>query len=331
MPASEPPVLSVAELQVDYREAEGHSVRVLAGVELALKPGEALGVLGESGCGKTTLARAILGILPPAARVVGGSIRLAGRELLGLPEAELERIRGRSIAMIFQEPGLALSPVLRVGVQIGDVLRCQPGHRQAAPSERQRTVEELLARVRLPDPARIHDAYPHQLSGGQLQRVVLARAIAGGPRVLLADEPTSAVDATVQREILSILTGLRRELGLALLFISHDPALLAQVCDRILVMYAGTVAEMGDRDEILSRPLHPYTRALLACAPRRGHQGSHRLATISGPPPDPARPPSGCRFEPRCGERLAACCECEPLPTTPELDRQVRCFLYGGC
>jgi ABC-type glutathione transport system ATPase component len=265
------PLLQVRGLTVRY-EPEGQApVLAVDGVSFDVAEGEAVGLLGESGCGKTTTGLSILGLQPPGARVVDGSVKLQGRELRGLPEREMESVRGALASLIFQEPGLALNPVLRVGDQVAEVIRAH--HRWGGKRSREEA-REVLARVRL-DAARLYDAYPHELSGGQRQRVGIAQAVACRPPLVIADEPTAALDSTTQVEILALLDDLKRRLGLALLLISHSLRTLSAVADRILVMQAGRIVEEGPAARVLEAPQHPHTRALLKAhedlrRPRRG-------------------------------------------------------------
>jgi peptide/nickel transport system ATP-binding protein len=256
-------LLDIRELSVTYRLGDKGSVRALDHVSLSLAPGEAIGILGESGCGKSTLARAILGLLPRAADVTG-AICFDGSELAGLSETALQRIRGAEIALIPQEPALALSPVLRAGEQVADVLRAHTsmGRRQCRWQAR-----TLLTQVGLADTARIANSYPHQLSGGQRQRVAIAQAIACSPMLLIADEPTTSLDTITQAEILTLLSQLRQQHGMALIAISHDAAVLAELVDRVVVMRAGKIVEDGSVDQVLSSPASDYTRSLILSQP----------------------------------------------------------------
>lgn len=306
------------------RGDDGRDLVLLDGVSLDLRRGETVVLAGESGSGKTTLARTILGLLPEGARVVAGSVTFERRVLSSLGEADLESVRGKQIALISQEPGLALNPVLRVGRQVAEVLAA---HDVGPRRERRAAVEALFDRVGLPEPGRIHDAYPHELSGGQRQRVAIAQAIACGPALLLADEPTTALDPVSQARILSLLEQLRRELNLALLLISHDLATAAPLADRLAVMYAGRIVEQGPRGALLAAPRHPYTRALLAARPPAGSRAP--LRPIPGAPPDPAAPLPGCAFEPRCPDAREECRARVPRATRAD-DREVRCVDHGG-
>ena len=317
-------LLTVRGLSVAYGNGPAR-VEALRRIDLDLFAGEAVGVLGESGSGKSSLCLALLGILPPGGRVTAGAARLGGVDLLGSPEATLRRLRGDDIAMVAQEPGLALSPFLRVGDQIADVVRA---HRPVASRRRlEREVLEMLAAVRLPDPERVRRAYPHQLSGGERQRAVIAQALVCRPRVLLADEPTASLDSIVQAELVDLLRRLQRERGLALLFVGHDPALLGELCDRLLVIYGGRIVESGSRDDLLLRPRHPYTRSLLGSIAAAGRRGEP-LAEVPGEPLAAGAPAPGCPFEPRCAERLPRCRDAMPGPTAVATGHRVACVLY---
>ncbi len=329
------PLLRVRDLAVRFDGEEGLAATVVEDASFDLAAGEVLGVLGESGSGKTTLGLALLGLLPPGGRVIRGRAVLAGSggepapdDLLQMSDEQLRAVRGDQVSMIFQEPGISLSPCLRVGEQVADVARA---HR---PWNRRRSREHalsLLAQVRFEEPAEIYAAYPHQLSGGQRQRVVIAQALACQPRVLIADEPTAALDVTTQARIVALLQEQKDRLGLAMIFISHDPALLASLADRLMVMYAGWIVEIGDREQVYRQPSHPYTRALLRCAPREAPAERSRrapLPVIAGESPDPSRWPPGCRFEPRCEDRIADCGQRRPELLPLEAARDVRCLRY---
>ena len=308
-------LLAVHDLTVVYRDTPA-----VEGATFEIEPGEVAGVLGESGSGKTTLALAIPGLLAPGARVLRGSVRWRGAELLGLAERRLEAIRGAEIAVIFQEPALALNPVLRVGDQIAEVIRA---HRNWPRRRVREHAAAVLARLCPQETGRIFDSYPHQLSGGQRQRVAIAQAVALEPALIVADEPTASLDPTVQAEVLAVLGELRRD-GSAILLVTHHPALLAGLADRAFVMYAGRIVEQGTFAEICGAPRHPYTRALLACAPglRAGARG--RLATIPGAPPDPSEASRGCPFAPRCPEQTGLCGSSDPP------GGRVRCFHHAA-
>jgi len=282
------PLLEVTDLRVTLNTSRGPA-DALRGVSFAIDRGDTVGLIGESGCGKSITALALMGLLPEGARVAG-SIRLDERELVGLREAELCRLRGRRLGMVFQEPMTALNPLHTVGHQIAEPLR---GHLGLNPREARARALELLERVRVPQAARRLDAYPHQLSGGQRQRVVIAIALACGPDLLIADEPTTALDVTVQREVLDLIAELVAERGMGLLFISHNLALMARSVRRLMVMYGGIVAESGPTASVFERLAHPYTRALFASRPRLGLARGTRLPTIPGRVPELADLPAG--------------------------------------
>lgn len=285
------------------------TVPILRGLTLELDGGDALGIVGESGSGKSLAALAILGLTPPNMRV-SGSIRFENVELIGLPEAAFAAIRGRRIGMVFQEPMSALNPVHRIGAQIAEGL---VQHRLLGPSEAWQEAIRLLGRVGVDSPESRARAYPHQLSGGQRQRVMIAMAIACKPGLLIADEPTSALDVSVQAEILDLLTDLRHETGMSLLFISHDLAVIARMARKVAVLYAGAIMEMGDTAAILHQPAHPYTRGLLDALPH-GVAAGTRLSPIAGQVPAPAFVPKGCPFYGRCPRGEAHCArEAPPL------------------
>jgi peptide/nickel transport system ATP-binding protein len=284
-------------------------VPALRGIDLRVHRGEAVGLVGESGCGKSVTWLAALGLLPRHAAVTG-SVRLAGEEILGAAPAKLDRVRGGRIAMIFQDPASSLNPVKRVGVQVMEALALHRGLRGgAARAEAARLFEQ----VGIPDPKRRLDAYPHELSGGQNQRVMIAMALAGEPELLVADEPTTALDVTIQAQILELLSALRRETGMALVLISHDLGVIGEVTERVAVMYAGRIVEEAPAEALLHAPRHPYAQGLLAALPPLDGP-KQRLTAIPGGVPDPRAMPPGCAFAPRCPVAIAACgSEAPPL------------------
>jgi peptide/nickel transport system ATP-binding protein len=322
-------LLDVENLTVHYGGGAVPAA-ALRDVSLHVEAGEAAGLLGESGCGKSTLLLAILGLLPPAATIVRGHVRFRGRDLLALTARERRRVRGAEIALVFQDPALALNPVRRVGGQVADVVAA---HR---PQSARRCREDALAvmeEVGLADAARLFDAYPHELSGGQRQRVVIAQALVCRPALLLADEPTASLDATTAADLLALLQSLQERFGLAVLMASHDLGALSVLARRVMVLYAGAVVEGGTPAEVFGDPLHPYTRALAAAYPRpaTATRGAIPLgAPIAGLPPDPARTEPGCSFEPRCADRRSVCRDKAPVETAPAAGRHVRCVLHGG-
>lgn len=286
----------------------GGELRVIDGLDLDIEAGEVLGLVGETGSGKSVTAASIIGLLKRPGRVVGGEVRWDGRDLLTLTPKTLEReIRGREIAMIFQNPREALNPVIRVGRQITQVLRIGRG---LSKDDARREAVELLRSVHISEPERRLNAYPHELSGGTAQRVMIALALSCQPRLLIADEPTTGVDVTTQYQLVGLLRELRERRGMAMLLITHDLALAAELCDRIAVLYAGRLAEVGALEHLFRSPRHPYTRALLQSRPRLGMAGE--IPAIPGTVADLMRPPSGCRFHPRCTNAIAACAETHP-------------------
>jgi len=317
------PLLSVRNVKVEIPIGDKFFPAV-DGVDFDLDSGEAMAIVGESGCGKTLTARALMNLLPEGSRV-SGSVSYRARELLGLGEADWRQIRGRDIAMVFQEPAAALDPVRTVGDQIREAITAHSSSLGRA--EIRRRARRLLDEVSLPDPDRVLSEYPHRLSGGQRQRVCLAIALAADPSLLVADEPTTALDATIAAEVLDLVDRLRKERGLALLLITHDLGVVAGHTQRTVVLYAGRVAEEAATEELFREPLHPYTRGLLASAPRRGISRG-RLAAIAGVVPDLAfRPRGRCAFAPRCPERFEPCDQSEPRLVSVEAT-SVRCFLY---
>jgi oligopeptide/dipeptide ABC transporter ATP-binding protein len=298
-------LLQLDDLQVEFRTREGVA-RVLNGVSCHVDAGETLAVLGESGSGKSVTAQAIMGILDsPPAVVRGGRILYEGRDLLALPAEERRLVRGDGIAMVFQDALSALNPVFTVGWQIGEALRRRRGMGKAA--ARARAIE-LMDHVRIPDAATRVDDYPHQFSGGMRQRVMIAMALALDPKVLIADEPTTALDVTVQAQIMDLLMDLKNERGMALVLITHDLGVVAQVADRIAVMYAGRIVEEAGVHDLYRQPGHPYTRALLESVPRLRH-GDEPLKAIKGLPPNLMKIPPGCPFHPRCSMEIPLCRE----------------------
>jgi peptide/nickel transport system ATP-binding protein len=322
------PILEVRGLRLSIGGDEGLA-KVLDHIDFTLERGRILGIVGESGCGKSTIIRAIIGILPPAARVEAGTIRFEGEDLLTLDEHDLNtRIRGSRIGFIPQDPYLALNPVFKVGTQLLEIMRWHArddgeGRRGRAQRHRNRIVA-LLRRVQLPEPEAVLERYPHQFSGGQRQRLVIAAALATSPALVIADEPTTALDVTTQQQILDLLRDLAEEFGLSMLFVTHDLGVVAQLCDDLCVIYAGQTVESGNTGEILSRPHHPYTRALLACHPDR----AVAFSGIPGTVPSPLRAGPGCRFAPRCVEVRGICEERQPHLSIDRFGRRVDCVHY---
>jgi oligopeptide/dipeptide ABC transporter ATP-binding protein len=291
-------LLRIENLQTHFATAAG-THRAVDGVSFEIAAGQTLALVGESGCGKSLTALSILRLVPPPGRVVAGRVCFDGHELLALPESAMRAVRGNRIAMIFQEPMTSLNPLLTVGQQIDEPLRLHA--RMSARAARQRSIE-LLRRVGIPAPEQRYRHHPHELSGGMRQRAMIAMALACEPELLIADEPTTALDVTIQAQILALLHELRRQKGLALLFITHDLAVVAQIADVVCVMYAGRVVEQAPVGQLFARPCHPYTQALLQCTPRLGPgTPGQRLPVIPGELPRAGQRPAGCSFQPRCG------------------------------
>jgi len=314
-------VLDVRDLRVVLPTARGPAA-ALRGVSLSLGAGEKLGLIGESGCGKSLTALALMGLLPEGARVEG-SIRFAGQELVGLPDDAMARLRGDRLAMIFQEPMTALNPLHTIGAQVAEPLRLHRGlDRSAARTEALR----LLDRVKLPEAAKRLDAHPHQLSGGQRQRVMIAMALACGPDLLIADEPTTALDVTLQHEVLMLIDELVQGSGMALLLISHDLGVMARHVQRVAVMYGGAVVEAGPTAAVFGHLAHPYTQGLHAARPRLGATRGTRLATIPGRVPELADLPPGCPFAERCARAADDCRRAMPPEVAVGAEHMARCL-----
>ncbi|WP_373502978.1 ABC transporter ATP-binding protein [Aestuariivirga sp.] len=312
-------MLKVRDLNVSFRTEQG-IVRAVDGVSLDVGEGELLGVVGESGSGKTVSLLAVMGLITDPNAIITGSIRYRGRELVGLPSKEMRKLRGREIAMIFQDPMTALTPVYTVGWQIAEQILA---HEKISKNTAWKRAVDLLAEVGIPNPQEAVHRYPHQLSGGMRQRVVIAMALSCNPALLVADEPTTALDVTVQAQILDLLRKLRKNHGSAIVFITHDMGVMAEIADRMMVMYAGRVVERGTKEELFVEPRHPYTQALLDSIPPLSGEKPRRLRTIPGSPPNLLNRPSGCSFAPRCPQRFEKCV------ADPVLDggaRAVACF-----
>ena len=306
---TEAPLLEVRHLSTHFRTDRG-VVRAVDDISFELSAGETLALVGESGSGKSVTALSLLRLVPqPAGRIVAGEIVFEGQNLLALAEVAMRSVRGNRIAMVFQEPMTSLNPALTVGLQVAEPVQ---RHRGLAWSRALEVARELLERVRIPDAERRLRAYPHQFSGGMRQRVMIAMALACQPRLIVADEPTTALDVTVQAQVLGLLKQLTTETGAALLLITHDLGLVARYADRVAVMYAGRIVETADAEPLFADPRHPYTRALLSCVPGLAADRSKRLEPIEGQPPDLAALPPGCAFAPRCRQVLPRCLESAP-------------------
>jgi peptide/nickel transport system ATP-binding protein len=325
-------VLEVKDLRT-YFYMHGYVVRAVDGVDFSLKRGETLGIVGESGCGKSQTSMSIMRLVPdPPGRIVGGELILNGRKLLKLSESEMRKVRGNHISMIFQEPMTSLNPVFTVGYQISEALML---HRDMTKEQALEESIRLLDTVGISDPEERVGEFPFQLSGGLRQRVMIAMAMGCEPDVMIADEPTTALDVTIQAQILRLMRSLKENKDTSIMFITHDLAVIASFADRVMVMYAGVVVEQATVRELFNRPMHPYTQGLLGSVPvlgevKRKEDGTRRLLnTIPGSLPDHRNFPSGCRFAPRCPKVMKKCWDAEPALVEVEEGRQVRCYLYS--
>jgi oligopeptide/dipeptide ABC transporter ATP-binding protein len=321
-------LLEVDNLQTEFRTGTT-VVRAVRGVSFRVERGETVGIVGESGSGKSVTALSLMGLIPsPPGRIVGGSVRLDGEELIGKPAREMQKIRGARMAMVFQDPFSCLNPTMTLGAQIAEPIL---EHKGVSRAEARSEALRLLEAVRIPNPETRLRQYPHQISGGQRQRVMIAMAFACNPELLIADEPTTALDVTVQAQVLKLMVEMQQRSNAGVLMITHDLGVVAEVCDRVLVMYAGMVVESGTAEQIFRAPQHPYTQGLLASLPQIGADSAQRLVSIPGQPPDLQHLPPGCPFYDRCPKRMPDICPTrEPAPTEPEPGQTVRCFLYGG-
>lgn len=317
------PLIAVRDLQVHFPTYAG-VVHALNGVSFDLYPGEILGLVGETGCGKSVTGLALLGLIPPPGEVVGGEIRYRGQNLLALSPVQWQALRGGKIAMIFQDPAAALNPVFTVGEQMVLVIR---RHRRIGRPAARRQAVEVLRSVGMPEPERILEVYPHELSGGMQQRVMIAMALSGGAEVLVADEPTTALDVTIQAQILDLLVDLKQTRGLSILLITHNLGVVAETCDRVAVLYAGTVVEMGPTEAVFRAMKHPYTQGLLAALPRPSGRG-RSLPAIPGTVPNGLHLPPGCLFHPRCPRAWDRCRRERPALLEVADGHQVACHLY---
>jgi len=317
-------ILDVDDLHIDIAAPGGRAFSALQGVSLQIRAGEIVGVVGESGSGKSLLAKSIMRLLPAVARVARGRIRLGAQDLLTLDAAAMRRLRGGDLSMVFQDPMTSLNPVLRVGAQLSEAIELhQPVARRTAWAK----ARELLTRVGIGNPVERARQYPHEFSGGMRQRAMIAMGIANAPRLLIADEPTTALDVTVQLQILRLLRALNQDSQTAVLFITHNMGVVASLCDRVAVMYSGRIVEEGPVDAIFSAPRHPYTWALLNAVPRLDFPRGERLAAIPGQAPDLAAPPAGCRFAPRCSHATDQCRTQEPTRVEADEFHSVACWV----
>jgi len=320
-PTTQMPLLNLSDLWVSYKTDAG-IVNAVNGIDIEISAGETLAIVGESGSGKSVTARAIMGMIRDANAVVSGSIRYRGRELLGLRNSELKKIRGQEISLVSQEILGSLNPVMTVGDQIAEMFKA---HRGLSWKEGRDRAVELMDQLAIPSPAKRVSEYPHQLSGGMGQRILIAMAIALEPAVLIADEPTTALDVTVQAQIMELLAKIQREKDMALILITHDAGVVAEVADRIAVMYGGSIVETGPTKQVYSKPGHPYMQGLLSSMPQLGPE-SQTLQPIPGSPPDPADLPPGCAFSPRCPMATSECRAVIPVLTPITDGRASACF-----
>ena len=318
-------LLDIKNLQTTFHTYDG-DIRAVDGVDLNIKRGETIGIVGESGCGKSVTSLSIMRLVPsPPGKIMADWICFNDRDLMTLSEAEICKIRGNKIAMIFQEPMTSLNPVFTISDQIAEVLKF---HQGLTTKDAQNKVIELLELVNIPSPLKRSRDYPHQLSGGMRQRVMIAMALACQPDLLIADEPTTALDVTIQAQILDLLRQLQHELGMAIMLITHDLGVVAELTQRVVVMYGGVIVENSEMTALFTEPLHPYTQGLLTAVPRLD-SSMERLNVIPGVVPNPLNLPPGCRFQPRCSHRMPLCDQTEP-PLINWKGRQVRCWLYQG-
>jgi peptide/nickel transport system ATP-binding protein len=319
------PVLRIRDLRIRF-QTPGRETTAVSGIDLEVGTGEVLGVVGETGCGKTVTGMSVLGLLPDSARVEASEMRLLGDDLLGFSEDDFRRIRGSTVSMVFQNPANSFNPVFTIGSQMRKVLAAHEGLKGRAADER---IEEVIRSVALPEPARVMGAYPHELSGGMLQRAMLGMALLSSPRLLIADEPTTALDVTIAAQLLELIIKLQREMGFSVLFITHDLGVVRRICDRVAVLYAGRVVETAPTSKLFASPEHPYTRGLLAAVPRTS-RSSGALATIPGSVPADPGAVIGCAFRERCALAIDRCATELPLLRELEPEHFAACHVAGS-
>jgi oligopeptide transport system ATP-binding protein len=317
------PVLEVRDLRTSFFTQDGE-IQAVRGISFSIEKGETLGIVGESGSGKSVSSLSILRLLADTAKITAGRVLFHGVDLVQAPDRLLRDIRGRQISMIFQDPMSSLNPLVPVGRQVGEMLAA---HQRSGRKARFRQVTELLASVKIPEPEKRYHAYPHEFSGGMRQRVMIAMALACRPEIMIADEPTTALDVTIQNQILALLRAVQAEMGMAIIFITHDLGVVAEMCSRIAVMYGGMIMEEGPAEDLFNRPAHPYTLGLLNSMPYLEMDKSRRLSPIPGSPPDMIRPPRGCPFSPRCVYAKNICASQAPGCYSPAEARRTRCWL----
>jgi peptide/nickel transport system ATP-binding protein len=317
------PILEVEDLNISVR-SDGKEINLINGVSFKVHKGETVGIVGESGCGKSITSLSIMGLLPPSARISKGVINLKDRNLVELSKKAVRKSRGKEVAMIFQEPMTSLNPVYTIGFQLIEMIRT---HMDLSKKEARKHAISMLELVGIPRASEIVDEYPHQLSGGMRQRVMIAMAISCNPEVLIADEPTTALDVTIQAQILDLMRDLQKKRDMAIMMITHDLGVVAEMCDRVVVMYAGQVVEQAEIEELFENPKHPYTKGLLASIPSI-EQDKEYLSSIPGSVPSPDRMPSGCRFAERCPSAYDKCFQEAPPLFSTENETEARCWLY---
>jgi oligopeptide/dipeptide ABC transporter ATP-binding protein len=319
--------LTVEGLVVQFKSKDGESFRAVDGVELKIERGEVVAIVGESGSGKSVTARSILRLVPHPGRVRAGKIVFQGRDILRMSEARVRQLRGQQISMVFQDPMTSLNPVLRVGQQIGEAIAL---HSKLTATEIWSRVLDLLKRVGIPATKERANSYPHEYSGGMRQRAMIAMGVSNSPALLIADEPTTALDVTIQDQIITLMRELNESSGTAILLITHNVALVASLCSRVIVMYAGRIVEEGPTSAIFSNPQHPYTWSLLRSVPRIDTAGKDRLLAIGGQPPNPRELPAGCKFHPRCRFAISRCHDEEPTLEAVGPGQAARCWVLMG-
>jgi oligopeptide/dipeptide ABC transporter ATP-binding protein len=321
------PLLEVDNLQTEFHTSGG-IVRAVRGVSFQVHAGETVGIVGESGSGKSVSSLSLVRLIPnPPGRIAAGSVKLSGQEIITLPERQMRAIRGGRMSMIFQDPFASLNPTMTLGEQVTEAIRA---HSKVSKKEARDRALDLFRSVRIPSPEIRLRQYPHQISGGQRQRVMIAIAFSTNPELLIADEPTTALDVTVQAQVMTLMADFQKRTNAAILLITHDLGVVAEMCDRVLVMYAGQIVEQGTAEQIFRAPKHPYTVGLLESLPQLNADRRQRLVSIPGQPPDLAHLPPGCKFTDRCPRRMDICPTREPEPTEPDPGQTVRCYLYGG-
>jgi len=324
--AANEPLLEVRNLRTSFFSGDG-AVHAVDNISFHVRRGEAVALVGESGCGKSVTAMSIMRLVAPPGRITGGSIRFKGRDLAALSEREMRNVRGNDVAMVFQEPMTSLNPVIRVGSQVAEAIRI---HRKVSRKEAWKQAGEMLDLVSIPDPVKRLDDYPHQLSGGMRQRVMIAMALSCDPELLIADEPTTALDVTIQAQIMELLASLQKRLGLAVLLITHDLGVVAEFCERVIVMYTGRIVEEAPVGQLFAAAAHPYTRGLLKSLPSvTGTGPGQRLPTIAGMVPSLTALPKGCKFNPRCPDVMEICLGNEPALMPVVAGQIARCYLHG--